>query len=128
MQNSIVIPSMKNALTINVPFVAMPLAHYVISEANRKLHITYMHVAPPEPLITDLPLGNHSIDELVDVFICNSLFRFTAGYSKNTSTLHFIKENTIVALVIGPLTTCTDLIGVRAGDTSVIGSYYVRAR
>jgi hypothetical protein len=31
----------------------------------------------------------------------------------------------MAALVIGPLTTCADLIGVRAGDTSVLGSYSV---
>ena len=54
----------------------------------------------------------------------NLLFGFTAGSSENTNTLHFSTATLSVALVIGPLTTCGDLIGVRAGDTSVLGSYY----
>jgi hypothetical protein len=83
-----------------------------------------MHVAPPEPLIVDLPLGNHSIDELVDVLNRHLLFGFTAGYSENTNTLYFSTEIISAALVIGPLTTCSELIGVRAGDTSVVGSCY----
>ena len=124
MKEPIVLPNMKYAFDLSVPFVAMPLTHYDITESNRRLHIIYMHVAPPEPLIIDLPMGNHSIDELVDVLNRRLLFGFTAAYSKNTNTLHFSMANISAALEIGPLTTCGDLIGVRAGDTSVLGSYY----
>jgi hypothetical protein len=124
MQDPIVLPSMKYAFNLSVPFVAMPLTHYVITEANRRLQIVYMHVAPPESLVIDLPLGNHSIDELVDALNRSLLFGFTAAYSENTNTLHFSSANISAALVIGSLTTCGDLIGVRAGDTSVLGSYY----
>ena len=81
MQDPIVLPSMKYAFHLSVPFVAMLLIHYVITEVNRRLHIVYMHVAPPEPMIIDLPIGNHSIDELVDVLNRNLIFGFTAGYS-----------------------------------------------
>jgi hypothetical protein len=64
------------------------------------------------------------IDELVDVLNRNPLFGFTAGYFDNTNTLHFSTVNLSTALVIGPLTTYGDLIGVRARDTSVLGSCY----
>ena len=74
-------------------------------------------------MIIDLPMENHSIYEPVDVLNRNLLFGFTAGYSENTNTLHGSTANLIAALVIGPLTTCGDLIEVRARDTSVLGSY-----
>ncbi len=61
MKEPIVLPNMKYAFDLSVPFVAMPLTHYVITEANRRLHIVYMHEAPPKLLIIDLPMGNHSI-------------------------------------------------------------------
>ena len=51
------------------------------------------------------------------------LFGFKANYSENTNTLHFTSQTTGAALSIGPATTCGDLIGVRIGDTSVLGSY-----
>ena len=111
MHDPIVLPSMKHAFNLSVSFVAMPLAHYVITEANRRLHIVYMHVAPHAPLIIDLPMENHSIDEMVEVLNRNLLFRFTAGYSENTNTLHFSTANFSASLVIGPLTTGGDLIG-----------------
>ncbi len=38
--------------------------------------------------------------------------------------MHFSTENISAALTIEPLTTYSDLIRVRAGATSVIGSYY----
>jgi len=100
----------------------MPLTHYVITEANCRLHIIYTHVAPQKPLSIDFPLGNQSIDELVDVLNNYLLFGFTAAYSENTNTLQLKTESTSAALLIGPLTTCADLIGVRAGDMSVLGS------
>jgi hypothetical protein len=124
LQDPIVLPSPRYAFNLSVPFVAMPLTHYVITEANRRLHIIYTHVAPPEPLIVDLPLGNHNIDELADVLNGNLLYGFTAAYSESTNTLHFSTATISAALEIGPLTTCSELIGVRAGDTSVLGSYY----
>jgi hypothetical protein len=96
----------------------------MITEANRWLHVIYTHVAPPEPLIVDLPLGDHNIDELADVYYSNLLYGYTAAYSESTSTLHFSTATISAALEIGPLTTCSELIGVRAGDKSVLGSYY----
>jgi hypothetical protein len=68
-------------------------------------------LAPHAPLIIDLPMENHSIDEMVEVLNRNLLFRFTAGYSENTNTLHFSTANFSASLVIGPLTTGGDLIG-----------------
>ena len=47
MQYLIVLPSPKYDFSRGVPFVEMPLTHYVITEANRRLHIIHMHVAPP---------------------------------------------------------------------------------
>jgi hypothetical protein len=124
LHDPIVLSSPRYAFTMSVPFVDMPLNHYVITKVNRRLHIVYTHVAPPESPIVDLPLGNHNIDELVDVLDRHLLFGFTAGYSENTNTLKFSTETICAALEIGPLTTCSELIGVRAGDTNVLGSYY----
>ena len=57
MQDPIVFLSMKYAFNQSAPFVAMPLTRYVITGANQRLHIVYMHVAPPDPFIIDLLLG-----------------------------------------------------------------------
>jgi hypothetical protein len=55
------------------------------------------------------------------------LFGFRAAYSENTNTLHFTSQTLGLGggaeLTIGPATTCGDLIGVRVGDESVLGSY-----
>ena len=56
-QDPIVLLIMKYAFNLSVHFVAMPVTHSVITEANRWLHIIYMHVVPSEPLINDLPMG-----------------------------------------------------------------------
>ena len=124
LQDPIVLHGPRYAFNLSVLFVAMPLTHYVITEANRRLYIIYKHVAPPEPPIVDLPLGNHKIDELIDVLNRNLLYGYAAAYSENTNTLHFSTANISAALEIGPLTTCSELIGLRAGDTSVLGSCY----
>jgi len=81
LQEPVVLPSPRYAFNLCVPFVAMLLTHYVIIEANRRLRTVYTHVAPLEPLIVDLPLGNHNIDELVDVLNRNLLIGYTAAYS-----------------------------------------------
>ncbi len=63
-----------------MPFVAVPLTRYLITETNCRIHIIYTHVTRSEPLLTiDLPLGNRSIEELVDVHNRNLLFGFTAS-------------------------------------------------
>jgi len=121
MQDPIILPSPKYTINLSVPFAAMPLTHYAITEANRRLQTIYMCIAP---LIIDLCMGNHSIDELVDVLNRNLLFGFTAGYSESLNTLHFSTENFSADLVIEPLTACADRIEACAEDTSVIGSYY----
>ncbi len=59
----------------------MPLTHYVITEANSRLDIIYTHVAPTKTSIFELPLGIHSIDELVDILNRRLLFGFKAAYS-----------------------------------------------
>ena len=51
------------------------------------------------------------------------IFGLKAAYSKNTNTLHFTSQATGAALEIGSATTCGSLVGVRTGDTSVLGSY-----
>ena len=48
---------------------------------------------------------------------------FKAAYSENTNTLHFTTTNINDSISIWPLTTCAELIGVRLGDTSVLGTY-----
>jgi len=116
-----VLPSPRYAFTLSVPFVATPLTHYVITATNRKLAISYP--AQPQSSIIEFPLGNHSIDELVDNLNRRLLFGLESAYSENTNTLHFTSQATGTALSIGPATTCGDLIGVRTGDTSVLGSY-----
>ena len=109
LQDPIVLPSPRYAFTLSVPFVAVPLTHYVISAANRTLDISYP--GQLEPSIIEFPLGNHSIDELVDVLNRRLLFGFKAAYSESTNTLHFASQTTGAALTIGPATTCGDLIG-----------------
>jgi hypothetical protein len=76
-----------------------------------------------EPSIIEFPLGNRSIDELVNVLNRRLLFGFKAAYSENTNTLHFTSQTLGAYLTIRPATTCGDLIGVRVGDESVLGSY-----
>ncbi len=90
------------------------------------MEIYHMKFGLTEPTqVIDLPIGNHSIDELVDVLNRRLLHGFKAAYYDNTNTLHFSTENIDDSISIGPLTTCTELIGVRIGDTSVVGgSYY----
>jgi len=121
LQDPIVLPNPRYAFTLSVPFVAVPLTHYVISAANRILDITYP--AQQDPSIIEFPLGNHSIDELVDVLNRRLLFGFKAAYSENRNTLHLTSQTTGASLSIGPATTCGDLIGVRVGNESVLGSY-----
>jgi hypothetical protein len=100
LEDPVVLPSPKYAFTLSVPFVAMPLTRYVITEANHMLHIIYTHVAPREPLFIDFSLGNHSIDEMFDVLNNYLLFDFTAAYSENTNTLQLKTESTSAVLVI----------------------------
>jgi hypothetical protein len=70
-----------------------------------------------------LPLGNHSTDEHVNVLNQRLLFGLSAAYSENTNTLRFSSESIGAALMVGPATICGGLLGVRAGDTSVLGFY-----
>ena len=123
LEDPIVLPSPKYAFTLSVPSVAVALTHYVITAANRKLDLVYSNAAEPTQVI-DFPIGNHSIDELVDVLNRRLLHGFKAVYSENTNTLHFSTQNINDEITIGPLTTCAELIGVRIGDTSVLGSYH----
>ena len=122
LEDPIVLPSSKYAFTLSVPSAAMALTHYVITEANRKLDLIYSNVTEPTQMI-EFPIGNHSIDELVDVLNIHLLHGFKAAYSENTNTLNFTTPNINDSISIGPLTTSTELIGVRVGDTSVLGSY-----
>jgi hypothetical protein len=108
LQDLIVLPSSRYAFTLSVPFVAMPLTHYVITEANRTLDISYTNLTS----IIEPPLGNHSIDELVDVLNRRLLFGFKTAYSKNANTLRFSSETLGAELVIGPATTCGGLLAV----------------
>ncbi len=114
---------------LSVSFVTMPLTHYAITEANRKLHNIYIHIAPPEPLIIHFSLGNHIMHELIDVFNLPLLFGFVVAYAESTNTLSLSTESIgagnpdYVALEIGSSTTYGGLIGIRAGDTSVLESY-----
>ncbi len=87
LQDPIVLPSPKYAFTMSVSFVAMPLTHYFFTEANRTLDISYIHVAPPKHSIIEVPLGNHIIDELVNVLNRHLFYEFTADYSENTNNL-----------------------------------------
>jgi hypothetical protein len=52
------------------------------------------------------------------------LHGFKAVYSENTNTIHFSTSNINDTISIGPLTTCGELLGVRNGDMSVLGSYF----
>jgi hypothetical protein len=119
LQDPKVLRSPRYAFTLSAPFVAVTLAHYVITEANRTLDIAYTTSSS----IIELPLENHSIDELVNVLIRRLLFGLKVAYSGNINTLRFSSEGIHAALAIGHTTTCGGLLGVRAGDTSVLGSY-----
>jgi hypothetical protein len=88
-QDPKVLPSPRYAFTLSVSFVAMPLTHYVITEANRTLDISYTNSTS----IIELPLGNHSIDEMVEVLNRRLLEGFKAAYLENTDTLRFSSES-----------------------------------
>jgi len=121
MQDPIVLTSPRHAFTLSVPFVAVPLAHYFVSAANQTSEIVYP--AQPEPSIIKFSLGNHSIDELVDLLNRRLFFGFKAVYSENTNTLRFTSQSLGAELSIEPATTCGSLIGLHAEDTTVLGSY-----
>ena len=80
LQDPIVLPSPRYAFTLSVPFIAVHLTHYVISAANGTLDISYPEQL--EPSIIEFPVGNHNIDELVDVLNRRLLFGFKAAYSE----------------------------------------------
>jgi len=58
LHDPIVLPNHRYAFTLSVPFVAVPLTHYVISAAHRTLAIS--HPAQLEPSIIKFPLENYS--------------------------------------------------------------------
>ncbi len=70
------------------------------------------------------PICNHTINELVDILNRRLLRGFKAAYSENANTLHFTTPNINDSISIGLLTACAELIWVRLGDMSVLGSYY----
>ena len=116
LQDPIVLPNANEYhFTVAVPNASFPLTHYAINDNNNTLELVANGVAQ----VTTLPLGNHSIDEVVD-HINSELVGVVAEYDLNKNIVALTSDSDFV---IGPNTTCQTLLGVRVGGSSVGGVY-----
>ena len=120
LQDQLIIPSTLYEFNVSVPFVAVPLTYYNVELGNRLLHVVYDGGAEAR---IELPIGNHSIDELIDVINRRLINGFKASYSEQTNTVTISTQAIGNDFEIGSDTTCGELIGVRVADRSVLGTY-----
>lgn len=115
LQDPIVLPNQVSQFTISVPHASIPLTHYVITERNNTLELVIDGV----PHITNLKVGNHSIDEVIKQ-LESTLEGVEIAYDQTTNTVSFSAP---VSLAVGSRTTAQTLLGVRTGDVSQAGVY-----
>ena len=121
LQDPIILPNpQEHQFSVSVPDASFPLTHYAITGHNRDLEIMYDDSAET----IHLPLGNYSIDEVLDYINIRLKHGYRATYSDNTNSIHVSTADLNSEIEIGPGTTCGTLLGVRVGDVSVLGSYY----
>ena len=114
LQDPIVLPNPQAyQFTVAVPNASFPLTHYAIHAENRDLEIEIDGVTK----FLQLPIGNHSIDELIEFLGAHDV---EASYSENTNRISVAFNSTFK---IGPKTTCQTLLGVRVGDEDSTGTY-----
>ena len=116
LDDAIMIPEQSYENTVCVRNASFPITHYVITERNRSLDLRYNGVSTS---IISLPLGNRSIDALVDFLNGVLEFSFVASYDEAKNTLVLASENN--ELTIGSFTTCDVLLGLTPGQASVNG-------
>jgi hypothetical protein len=104
---------------VRVPFVAVPLTYYNIETDNRTLHILN---DVGGPLTIELPLGNHSIDEVLDAINRRLINGFSANYIENVNLIHITTSDIARSIEIGHDTTCGELLGIRVGNASAMGT------
>ena len=117
LEDPIALPNQEYRFTVSVPNASFPLTHFAITEKNRTLELLVVGVSTK----ILLPIGNHSIDEVVEHI--NSEAAGTGvevSYRQNTNKVSFSSP---ASLSIGAATTAQTLLGVRAGGTAANGVY-----
>lgn len=112
----IVLPSSEYEWLVSVPHATIPLSHWVVGEENNLLHLEFSS----ETKHISLPFGNRSIDEIVTLLNDEQLADgYTAAYDEGTNRLVFSSETPAASIEVGPLTTCTKLLGLTIGQSGV---------
>jgi hypothetical protein len=92
------------------------VTHYVITEVNRDLALLYSDGTSSN---IRLPVGNYSINDLIAFLNTNIDPRVSVKYVEQTNTIQF--ESQLIDVVVGQGTTCSVLLGLNPGMSSVDG-------
>jgi hypothetical protein len=121
LSDPLVLPSDLYEWHLSIPTATIPLSYWVINEENNLLHLQFN----AEDKFIALPVGNHTIDELVEYINPYLLDGYVVEYDTSVNRLVFITEENIEGLapplVIGNLTMCQKLLGLRENDAAVDG-------
>ena len=114
LRDPIIMPEQSYELTCCARHVSIPLTNYVINEFNNILEIEINSVS--YQII--LPVGNHSIDQLI--LVINDVLPdgVEAVYSEETNKV-IVSGTWNVIIRIGNGTTSSVLLGLEAGSTSI---------
>ncbi len=114
--DAIMVPEQSYTITCSVRNATFPVTHYVITEFNNTLHLVYDGVTNRT---LRLPVGNRSVDALVEFLNGQLEFGFVVEYVEATNNLVFV--STTSELAIGPQTTCQTLLGLKPGMSTSDG-------
>jgi hypothetical protein len=116
----ITLPSDKYELLVRVPAATIPLSHWVIRAENNVLQLEF----PTETRAISLPVGNHSVDEVLAFLNPELIDGFVATYDEATNRILLKSEDELASVTVGAETTCTKLLGLLAGQASVDGELF----
>ena len=114
-EDPVIPPDSDYRITVCVRHATFPITHHVIRDTNNILEISYEALTRT----ISLPVGNRSIDELVDFLNSELEFGYQVEYSIATNKLTFTSQ--LVNMEIGPNTTCGELLGLDEGMSTVNG-------
>jgi hypothetical protein len=121
LSDPLVLPSDVYEWHLSIPTATIPLSYWVINEENNLLHLQFS----AEDKFIALPIGNHTIDELVEYINPYLIDGYVLEYDTSVNRLVFITEENIQGvaptLVIGELSMCQKLLGLQTNDTAVDG-------
>jgi len=117
--DAIMVPEQSYTITCSVRNATFPVTHYVITASNNTLHLVYDGVTDS---IIRLPVGNRSVDALVEFLTEELEFGFAVVYEEATNNLVFTSATS--ELEIGPETTCQILLGLRPGMSTSDGALF----